>query len=345
MEQLIECVPNFSEGRDRTIIDAIAREIQSVRFISLLDIDSGISANRTVMTFIGPPDAVIRAAFKAIKKAAELIDMQRQTGVHSRIGATDVCPFVPIANIAVNETIALVDSLAKQVGTELDIPIYLYEHSAMFVARKNLATIRKGGYEKFAEKMKQPEWMPDYGGPGFNRTTGATVMGVRDILIAFNINLDTRSVAIAQEIAATIRESGRLVRNEQGNITHISGLLPACKAVGWYINEYGQAQVSMNLVDFRHTPPHVAFEVVRTEAMKHNVRVTGSELVGLIPYYALLMAGKHYASANDIKNLNIDQLLELAVQSLKLDDKHPFILNNKILEYRCKHFGVNIKYI
>ncbi|HEY9871536.1 MAG TPA: glutamate formimidoyltransferase, partial [Candidatus Obscuribacterales bacterium] len=271
---LVECVPNFSEGRNHKILDAIAEAIRSVEDVELLDIDPGKATNRTVMTFVGEPEPVLEAAFQAIARAAALIDMRQHTGAHPRMGATDVCPFVPVAGVSMEECVELARRLGQRVGQELGIPVYLYGEAAQAPDRRNLADIRKGEYEGLAEKLKDPAWRPDFGPQEFNPSAGATVIGARTFLIAYNVNLNTRSQKLANEIALTIREAGRARRDEQGNIIReasgkpvmVPGTLPALKAVGWYIDEYRRAQVSINLVDYKQTSLHTAFDEVCRQA-------------------------------------------------------------------------------
>ncbi|MBC7186244.1 MAG: glutamate formimidoyltransferase [Calditrichaeota bacterium] len=343
MQQLVECVPNFSEGRNRAAIDAITREIADTEGVKLLDVDPGADTNRTVVTFVGTPAGVVEAAFKAIRKAAELIDMSKHRGAHPRIGATDVCPFVPLAGCTMADCVALARQLGARVGEELGIPVYLYEEAATRPERKNLADIRQGEYEGLPAKLKDPAWAPDFGPAVFNPKTGATVIGAREFLIAYNINLNTRDRRLAQEIALNIRESGRLQRDPEGNILRDEhgnplrkpGKFQAVKAVGWYIPEYKQAQVSINLVNYKVTPPHVVFDEVCREAELLGLRVTGSELVGLIPLEALLMAGRYYLQKQGRSpGLPERDLVDIAVRSLGLNDICRFEPEKKIIEYQ-----------
>jgi len=341
--KLVECVPNFSEGRDREKIQAIVREIETTPEVKLLDVDPGEATNRTVVTFIGSPDGVKEAAFKAIKKAAELIDMRQHKGAHPRIGATDVCPFVPVAGTTMADCIKLANELGRRVAEELGIPVYLYEEAAKKPERKNLANIRAGEYEGLADKLKDPNWRPDYGQPVFNSRAGATVIGAREFLIAYNINLNTRDRKIAQEIASYLRESGRPKKNKQGQILYdkngqplkIPGKFKAVKAVGWYIDEYGIAQISINFTNYKITPPHLVFDEACRLAEKMGVRVTGSELVGLIPKEALLLAGRYYLEKQG-KSPGVPEkeLIRIAVRSLGLNDIVPFDPYKKIIEYQ-----------
>ncbi|NOR52911.1 MAG: glutamate formimidoyltransferase [Candidatus Aminicenantes bacterium] len=343
--KLVECVPNFSEGRDRKKIDAITKEIESTPHVTLLDVDPGESTNRTVVTFIGTPEGVKEAAFKAIKKAAEVLDMSKHAGAHSRMGATDVCPFVPVTGVTMDDCIQMAHELGDKVSKELEIPIYLYEEAAQKPERKNLATIRKGEYEGLPEKLKDPEWVPDYGKPVFNPKTGATVIGAREFLIAYNINLNTRDRRLAHEIALNIREAGRakrdkegkIIRNAKGKAIKIPGKFKEVKAVGWHIEDYGIAQISINFTNYKISPPHIVFDAAIKEAEKLGLRVTGSELVGLIPKEALLMAGRYYLEKQR-KSAGVPEveLINTAVKSLGLNDVAPFDPQNKIIEYQFK---------
>ena len=343
--KLVECVPNFSEGRNREKISAITKEIKSTPQVNLLDVDPGESTNRTVVTFIGSPEGVKEAAFKAIKKAAEVLDMSKHKGAHSRIGATDVCPFVPVSGVTMEDCIQLAHELGERVAKELGIPVYLYEEAAQKPERENLANIRIGEYEGLPEKLKDPEWTPDYGKPVFNPKAGATVIGAREFLIAYNITLNTRDRRLAHEIALNLRERGRakrdkdgnIVRDAEGKVTKIPGKFKAVKAVGWYIEDYEIAQISINFINYKITPPHVVFDETIKEAEKLGLRVTGSELVGLIPKEALLMAGRHYLSKQG-KSPGVpeEELIKTAVSSLGLDDVAPFDPQKKIIEYQFK---------
>ncbi len=340
--KLVECVPNFSEGRDLNIIKAITDEIEAVEGVKLLDVDPGKDTNRTVVTFVGTPEAVLEAAFAGIKKASEVIDMSKQTGEHPRMGATDVCPFIPVLNTSIEECVEIAKKLGARVAEELNIPIYLYEYAATEEKRKNLAVIREGEYEGFFEKIKKPEWKPDFGKAEFSRKSGGTVIGVRDFLIAYNINLNTKDKKIAHDIALTIREKGRSKRDEKGNIVRDSegkavnqpGLLKSCKAIGWYIEDYKVAQISMNLTNYKDTPVQLAFDTVVEEAMKRGVRVTGSELVGLIPKEAIIEAGVHYLKKQGkCSGIPEAEIIHIAVKSLGLDELGPFDPEKKIIEY------------
>lgn len=342
---LVECVPNFSEGRDRKKIDEIVGAIGSVAGVQVLDVDPGAETNRTVVTAIGSPDAMLEGAFLGIQKAAELIDMRTHQGAHARMGATDVCPFVPISGISEAECVNLARRLGERVGQELSIPVYLYESAATAPHRRNLADIRSGEYEGLAAKMKEPRWIPDFGPKDFQPKVGGTVIGVRPFLIAYNVNLNTRDTKIANEVAAKIRESGRprkdcngrFVKGPDGQPLRDSGRLKACKATGWYIDTYNRAQISINLTDFRVTAPHVAYEVCREEAEKLGVLVTGSELVGLIPLDAMLDAGKFYLQKQKRSwGVPDSWIVETAIQSLGLRDIAPFNAKDKIIEYRLE---------
>lgn len=343
--RLVECVPNFSEGRDREKINAIVKEIESTPQVKLLDVDPGESTNRTVVTFIGSPEGVKEAAFKAIRKAAEVIDMREHKGAHSRIGATDVCPFVPVSGVTMEECVQLAHELGKRVANELGIPVYLYEEAAQRQERKNLAHIRAGEYEGLPEKLKDSEWAPDYGQPTFNPKAGATVIGAREFLIAYNINLNTRDRRLAHEIALSLRESGRAKRDKNGNILKdadgntmkIPGKFSHVKAVGWYIEDYGVAQISINFTNYKVTPPHLVFDEASKQAQRLGLRVTGSELVGLIPKEALLITGRYYLEKQGKSpGAPEEELIKIAVLSLGLNDVTPFVPEKKIIEYQFK---------
>ncbi len=337
---IIECVPNFSEGRDEKIIAAIADAIKAIHHVHLLHIDASPAANRTVMTFAGAPEAVVEAAFRAIKTAAELIDMKKQEGVHPRIGATDVCPLVPLYNINRDEVITLSKQLGKRVGEELNIPVYLYEHSAKESYRKPLPNIRKGQYEGMKEKMKEQKWKPDYGPAILNENTGATVIGARDILVAFNIALQTKDVSIAHAIARQIRESG-YIHIENGMKTRIEGLLPKLRAIGWYMKDYELAQVSFNLLDYRMTSPLKVWQTCERLAREWDVELVGSEVIGLIPEECLLEAGR-FAVKNKKNNSenSPEQLVQQAIELLGLNKLKPFDPQEKVLEYALAQTGI-----
>jgi len=345
MKQLLECVPNFSEGRDMSVIKTITDEIEKVEGVRLLDVDPGAATNRTVVTFVGTPDAVIEAAFRAIKKAAEVIDMSRHHGEHPRFGATDVCPLVPISNITMEEAAVYAHRLAERVGKELEIPVYCYESAALIPDRRNLANCRSGEYEGLPKKLEDPHWKPDFGPAQFNPRSGAIAVGARDFLVAYNINLNTTSTRRANSVAFDIREKGRPVRegnpitgkikkDDQGNEIWIPGALKACKAIGWFIEEYGIAQVSINLTNISITPVHEAFEVSCQKAQERGMRVTGSELVGLVPKKAMIDAGKYFLrKQNRSVGISEGEIIKIAIKSLGLDDLKPFNPREKIIEY------------
>ncbi len=345
MRPLIECVPNFSEGNDLTVIKAISGEIESVEGVKLLNVDPGRATNRTVVTFVGEPEPVIEAAFRAIKKASELIDMSKHKGEHPRMGATDVCPLVPISGITMDEAVEFAKKLAKRVGEALSIPVYLYEYAASAPHRKNLSVIREGEYEGIPEKIRMPEWKPDYGPAAFNARSGSTVIGARDFLVAYNVNLNTTSVRLANSVAFDVRENGRVKKNKKGEIEHdkngnavrIPGKCKAVKAIGWFIREYGIAQVSINLTNLNATPVHAAFDEVCKSAEQRGLRVTGSELVGLIPLKSMLDAGKYFLKKQRRSaGVPEEDLIKIAVKSLGLDELAPFDPPKKIIEYMLK---------
>lgn len=342
MKQLIECVPNFSEGNDLNIIKQITDSIESVEGVKLLNVDPGKATNRTVVTFVGEPAAVVEAAFKGISKAAELIDMSKHKGEHPRMGATDVCPFIPVANISMEETATWATKLAERVGNELKIPAYLYEESQPDKSRNNLSIIRAGEYEGFFKKIKLPEWKPDFGPAEFPVKQGGTVIGARDFLIAYNVNLNTKSVKRANSIAFDIREAGRIktddkgkkVLDEKGNEIRIPGKLKGVKAIGWYIEEYAIAQVSINITKFRDTPLHIVFDECAKSAYERGYRATGSELVGLVPLQAILDAGKYFLNKQRLSSGVSDaELIHIAVKSMGLDELAPFDPKKRIIEY------------
>lgn len=348
MPRLVECVPNFSEGRDHAVVNAIAQAIDSVAGVMLLDVDPGAGTNRTVYTFVGSPEVVSEAAVRGARKAASLIDMTRHQGAHPRIGALDVCPIVPISGVTMHECVAVARQLGRRLAAELRIPVYFYEHAATDENRRSLATIRVGGYEGLERKLADPAWAPDCGPATFNPRLGAAVVGARDFLIAYNINLDTRGPRLAQEIALAVREGGRLERDVQtalardaeGQAMKIPGRLKAVRAIGWYIEEYGQAQVSLNLLNYRTTGLHKAFEAVGAVAERLGVRVTGSELVGMTPLEPVLDAGRHYSQKQGRSTGAPErELVELAVRSLGLDQLAPFEPEKKIIEYALAHRG------
>ncbi len=343
--QLIECVPNFSEGNDLTIIKQITDEIEAVEGVKLLDVDPGKATNRTVVTFVGPPDEVLDAAVKAVRKASELIDMSKHHGEHPRFGATDVCPLVPVANITMEETVQYARKLAQRIGEELNITVFCYENAALKDERKNLATVREGEYEALKERLAMPEWKPDFGPDKFNPKSGATAVGARDFLVAYNVNLNTTSTRRANAIAFDVREKGRIkrkgnpltgeiVRDDSGNPVWQPGTLKAVKAIGWFIEEYGVAQISMNLTNISVTPVHIAFDEVFNKANARGVRVTGSELVGLIPLQAMLDAGKYFLRKQKRSTgISDREIIKIAIKSLSLDDLYPFKPEEKIIEY------------
>ncbi len=341
MKQIVECVPNFSEGRDVSVIERITDEIKKVAGVQLLDVDPGRDTNRTVVTFAGSPAGVEEAAFQAIKKAAELIDMSKHSGAHPRMGATDVCPFVPVAGVTMAECVEIAKRLGRRVGEELAIPVYLYEEAATCAERRNLAFIREGEYEALPAKLKTKECKPDFGKAAFNKGAGATVIGAREFLIAYNVNLNTRNVKLAREIANRMREKGRTVKNpETGAKETIPGTLKAVRSVGWYIQEYQMAQISVNLLNYNSTPLHRVFEEAERLASEFGVRVTGSELVGLIPLEALLQAGRHYLrKQGGCIGVSEKELVRTAVQSLGLAELAPFKPEHKIIEYRFRKKG------
>ncbi|HNF46755.1 MAG TPA: glutamate formimidoyltransferase [Chitinophagaceae bacterium] len=331
--QLIECVPNFSEGNDLGIIKQITDEIEKVTGVRLLNVDPGKATNRTVVTFVGRPDAVVEAAYQAIKKAGELIDMSKHKGEHPRMGATDVCPLIPISNISMEETAGYAQQLAKKVGEELQIPVFLYEAAQPNKERSNLSVIRAGEYEGFFKKIKQPEWKPDFGPAVFDAKRGGTVIGARDFLVAYNVNLNTTSTRRANAIAFDVREAGRNVV-ENGVKVNKPGSLKCVKAIGWFIEEYGIAQISINLTNIHVTPVHIAFDEVCRKADARGIRVTGSELVGLVPLKAMMDAGKYFLRKQKRSTgVSEKELIKIAVKSLGLDELAPFNPDEKIIEY------------
>ncbi len=343
--QLIECVPNFSEGRDMNIIKQITNEIEAVEGVRLIDVDPGKATNRTVVTIVGTPNEVCEAAFRAVKRASELIDMRNHKGAHPRFGATDVCPLVPVANITMEEVVQYAHKLAKRIGEELSIPVYCYEFAAKEEKRRNLANCRAGEYEGLANKLKDPNWKPDFGPTTFNATAGATAVGARNFLVAYNVNLNTTSTRRANAIAFDIREKGRPQRvgnpvtgkialDENGKEIWIPGSLKACKAIGWFIEEFGIAQISINLTDITVTSIHQAFEEASKKAQERGVRVTGSEIVGVVPLQAMLEAGKHFLRKQQRSTGIPDrEIIKIAVKSLGLDELYPFDPDKKIIEY------------
>ena len=330
--QFVECVPNFSEGRDRTIIDAIAGSIRRVKDVKLLSVEPDKDYNRTVVTFVGSPAGVAEAAFQATATAAERIDMTRHSGEHPRMGATDVVPFVPISGATMDDCVKIAEQYGGRVARELGIPVFLYEEAARNPDRKNLANVRKGEYEGLAEKLKLPEWKPDFGAAAFNAKSGATITGARVFLIAYNVNLATNNKDIAHSIALKIRESGQTIKNANGTTTKIPGLLKSVKAMGVLLERANIAQVSINLTNFNVTPPHVAFEEVRQQSEKLGTSVTGSEIVGLIPLEALRRAGAFYLGAK-AAGAGESLLIETAVRRLGLSQLEPFEPQKKVIEY------------
>jgi glutamate formiminotransferase/formiminotetrahydrofolate cyclodeaminase len=338
MKRIVECVPNFSEGRSAGTIKAIAESINGVDGVKLLNVEPDKDYNRVVVTFVGDPEGVVEAAFRSTEAAAKLIDMERHKGEHPRLGATDVVPFIPVTGVTMEECVRLANSYGRRVATELRIPVYLYEAAATSPERKNLSDIRKGEYEGLAEKLTDPRWKPDYGSNEFNKKSGATVTGARRFLIAYNVNLNTPDVTIAQEIALRIRESGRakkdpsgkIVKDEKGETIKIPGTLKAVKAMGVMVERLNIAQVSINLVDYETTPPHIAFEEVKKQARSLGADATGSEIVGLTPLNALLMAGRFY----DKTQTSEDRLISLAVERLGLSHLDMFDRGKKVIEYQ-----------
>jgi len=348
MKQLIECVPNFSEGRDMTVIKQITDVIESCDGVKLLDVDPGHATNRTVVTIAGTPDDVLEAAFQAVKKAAEVIDMKKHSGAHPRFGATDVCPLIPISNITMEETVEYARKLAKRIGEELEIPIYCYENAAFQEVRRNLANCRAGEYEGIKDRIVTEEWKPDFGPAVFNDSvakTGVTAVSARDFLVAFNVNLNTTSTRRANAIAFDVREKGRkkregnpitgkLVKDENGKDVWTPGTLKSVKAIGWFIEEFGVAQISMNLTNISICPVHKAFDEVAQKATDRGIRATGSELVGLIPLKAMLNAGRYFLTKQQ-RSIGISdkELIKIAVKSMGLDELYPFKADEKIIEY------------
>lgn len=355
MKRILECVPNFSEGRDMNIIEAICAPIRQIEGVQLLDIDPGASTNRTVVTFAGEPEAVIEAAFQAFKVASEVIDMSRHSGAHPRMGATDVCPLIPVSGISIEEAVEFANRLGERIGRELGIPVYMYEYAAKSPQRKSLSIIRSGEYEGFSKKILLPEWKPDYGPAAFNARSGQSVIGVREFLAAVNFNLNTTSVRLANSVAFDVRENGRVktdtgkpsgkpVLDENGEPIRIPGTLKECKAVGWYIEEYGFAQVSMNLTNLSVTSLHQAFEEVNKSAISRGLRVSGTEIVGLIPLSALTEAGKYFLTKQN-RSIGVSEreLIQMAVMSMGLSDLKPFVAADKIIEYKLRNQAPGLK--
>ncbi|MEY2561911.1 MAG: glutamate formiminotransferase / 5-formyltetrahydrofolate cyclo-ligase [Verrucomicrobiota bacterium] len=348
MKKVIECVPNFSEGRDLEVIRQITAAIESVDGIALLNVDPGASTNRTVVTFAGEPEAAVEAAFRGIQKAAELIDMRKQHGAHPRMGATDVCPFIPVSNVSWEEAIDCAKQLGKRVGDELKIPVYLYERAAVDASRSNLSVIRSGEYEGFFEKIKEPAWKPDFGPAVFNERSGATVIGAREFLVAYNVNLNTKAVRRATSVAFDVRENGRVktddgtpqgkpILDSQGEPVRVPGLLKHVKAIGWYVEEYGIAQVSMNLTNLEETPLHAAFDACNEAASKRGLRVTGSEVVGMLPKKCLVEAGKYFLRKQKwSEGASEEELIGIAIRSMGLDELKPFDPKERIIELKME---------
>jgi len=348
MQKLIECVPNFSEGRDLNVIRQITDAIKSVEGVSLLDVDPGASTNRTVVTFVGSPEAAVEAAFRAIQEAMELIDMRKHKGAHPRMGATDVCPFIPVSNVSWDEAIACAKQLGTRVGDELNIPAYLYEKAAKDKSRSNLSVIRAGEYEGFVEKIRDPAWKPDFGPSVFNERSGATAIGVRDFLVAYNVNLNTKAVRRANAVAFDVRENGRIktedgtpsgkpVLDAKGEPVRIAGMLKHVKAIGWYVEEYGIAQVSMNLTNIEETPLHVAFDACTEAASKRGLRVTGSEIVGMVPKKCLVDAGRYFLRKQKwSEGASQEEVIDIAVRSMGLSELKPFDPKEKVIEFKME---------
>ena len=342
--KIIECVPNVSEGRDRAVLDQLAAAIRGVEGVELLDIDPGQETHRTVFTFVGPPDAVAEAAFQLARAAARLIDMTKHHGAHARMGALDVCPFVPVGGGAsMDDCVELARRVGERIGRELEIPVYLYEHAATRPERRSLAAVRAGEYEGLPDKLADPEWKPDFGPARFNARSGAAAVGARPFLIAYNVDLNTKDRRLAHDIALDIREQGRFLRDGQGRIVRGEngeklrrpGRFQAVRAVGWFIPEFGRAQVSINLTNFEITPPHVVFDAIREEARRRGLRVTGSEIVGLVPLAAVRQAGRHYlVEQHRTPAVPEPDLVQSARVSLGLDDVKPFEPDRAIIDYR-----------
>jgi len=348
MRKLIECVPNFSEGRDLNIIRQITAAIESAEGISLLDVDPGASTNRTVVTFVGSPRAAVEAAFRGIQKATELIDMREHKGAHPRMGATDVCPFIPVSNVSWEEAIACANQLGKRVADELSIPVYLYEKAARNQSRSNLSIIRSGEYEGFFEKIKEAAWKPDFGPSVFNEKSGATAIGARQFLVAYNVNLNTKAVRRANSVAFDVRENGRIktddgtpsgkpVLDANGEPVRIPGMLKHVKAIGWYVEEYGIAQVSMNLTNIEETPLHAAFDACNESANKRGLRVTGSEVVGMLPKKCLVDAGRYFLRKQQwSEGASEEDLIDTGIRSMGLSELKPFDPKEKVIEFKME---------
>ncbi len=352
MSRIIECVPNFSEGRNMAVIDEIAKEIKKVRGVRLLDIDPGWDTNRTVVTLVGSPDEVLEAAFHAVKRSHELIDMRQHKGAHPRFGACDVCPIIPVSGISMEECAELARKLGKRLGEELDYPVYFYEHAATTPIRRNLATVRAGEYEGLESKLKDPEWKPDAGPAAFKPTKGATAVGAREFLIAYNVNLNTTDKKKANELALLIREqgrpkkdaSGKIMQNEKGEKINEPGRFKNCKAIGWYVDDYKRAQISINLTNYKVTSMHDVFDELTLRAAEMGLRVTGSEVVGVVPKQALISAGIHYLEKQGgCAGQCEDELIKIAIQSLGLSDVAPFKPEEKIIERMISDSNLLVK--
>src|SRR6266513_784409 len=348
MQKLIECVPNFSEGRDLDVIRQITGAVESMDGVALLEVEPGATTNRTVVTFVGGPEAALEAAFRAIQKAAELIDMRKHKGAHPRMGATDVCPFVPVSNVSWEEAIACAHQLAQRVGDELNIPVYLYERAAKDKSRSNLSVIRAGEYEGFFEKIKDPVWKPDFGPVVFNEKSGGTVIGARDFLVAYNVNLNTKAVRRANSVAFDVREQGRFktedgtpygkqVVDANGAPVRIPGMLKHVKAIGWFVEEYGIAQVSMNLTNIEETPLHAAFDACAEAASKRGLRATGSEIVGMVPKKCLMDAGRYFLRKQKwSEGVVEEELIDIAIRSMGLSELKSFDPKEKVIEFKIE---------
>ncbi len=334
MEQILECVPNFSEGQNKQVIASIVDAIASVDEVQVLHTDSNEAANRTVVTFVGMPKAVVEAAFRAVQKASELIDMQKHKGEHPRFGATDVLPLIPIKGITMDEAVKLARELAQRIGNELNISVYCYENAAFRHERKSLAYCRKGEYEALATKMQTADGKPDFGPETLNVRSGAIAVGARNILIAYNVNLNTLSAELAGEVAADVRESGRIVRRADGSSERVPGTLSSVRAIGWYIRDFRQAQVSINITDVEKAPLHKVFDEVQAKAQARGLRATGSEIVGLVPLACMLQAGKHYLQKQGLPtDVSEEELIWMTILSLGLNDVYAFRPEEKIIEY------------
>src|SRR4030081_2579936 len=348
MQKLIECVPNFSEGRDQNILRQITAAIETVDGVSLLDVDPGATTNRTVVTFVGSPDAAVEAALRGIQKAADLIDMRKQTGAHPRMGATDVCPFIPVSNVTWEEAIECAQKLGKRVGEELEIPVYLYEKAAKDKSRSNLAVVRAGEYEGFAKKIKEPEWNPDFGPAKLNEKAGAPAIGAREFLVAYNVNLNTKAVRRANSVAFDVREQGRFktedgtpsgkkVLDAIGEPVRVPGMLKHVKAIGWFVKEYGIAQVSINLTNIDETPLHAAFDACNEAAGKRRRRRTGSEIVGMVPKKCLTDAGRYFLRKQKwSEGASDEELIDIAIRSMGLSELKRFDPKEKVIELKIE---------